>query len=428
MTEKPTWMNSLPVGWQLRAFKFVGEYLTSNVDKVPSELEEVVRLCNYTDVYKNDYIHLRLDFMQSTATQEEIDKYRLLVGDVVITKDSEAWDDIAVPALVIEDADDLVCGYHLAILRANPKFLDGRFLFRCVQSKVLRQFMELEARGVTRFGLGQDAIGRFPLPIPPLQIQRRIADFLDRETEYIDALIKAKEQMLLLLQEKRAAQISCMLTKGLHDNVSIKDSGVEWLGEIPDHWGIERAKRLFDLREEHSENGEEELLSVSHITGVTSRAEKEVNMFKAENMSGYKICKPNDLVINTLWAWMGAMGVAQQEGIVSPAYHVYTPKAYLTPDYVNLLCRAKPFVAEVIRFSKGVWSSRLRLYPESFFDMKLPVPPLSEQEAIVRKTAEYAEQDMKFQNSLKLSILLLLERRSNLITAAVTGKISEVLE
>lgn len=427
MTSKLAWTEHLPDSWQLRAFKFVGTYLTSNVDKVPSELEEPVRLCNYTDVYKNDFIHPGLDLMQATATFDEIAKFRLVVGDVVITKDSEAWDDIAVPALVIEEADDLVCGYHLAILRADPKILDGRFLFRCVQSKLLRQFLELESKGVTRFGLGQDAIGRFLIPVPPLSTQRRIADYLDRETAQIDALIEAKEQMLALLQEKRAAQISHMVTKGLDPNVEMKDSGLEWLGEVPAHWEVKRAKQLFDLREELSENGEEVLLTVSHITGVTPRAEKDVYMFKAEDMTGYKICKPNDLVINTLWAWMGAMGVAWQEGIVSPAYHVYTPKPAMYPDYVDLLCRAKPFVAEVIRFSKGVWSSRLRLYPESFLDMRLAVPPLEEQKEMVRRMAVFADQDRQFQKSLNDSISLLRERRSALITAAVTGQLEGVL-
>ena len=282
--------------------------------------------------------------------------------------------------------------------------------------------------GSTYDAVTVDDVRNMLISYPSLSSQRRIADYLDRETAQIDALIEAKEQMLALLQEKRAAQISHMVTKGLDPNAEMKDSGLEWLGEVPAHWEVKRAKQLFDLREELSENGEEVLLTVSHITGVTPRAEKDVYMFKAEDMTGYKICKPNDLVINTLWAWMGAMGVAWQEGIVSPAYHVYTPKPAMYPDYVDLLCRAKPFVAEVIRFSKGVWSSRLRLYPESFLDMRLAVPPLEEQKEMVRRMAVFADQDRQFQKSLNDSISLLRERRSALITAAVTGQLAEVLE
>ncbi len=417
------WIQQIPSGWEVKPLKRVAFHTVSNVNKIPSSDEEPVRLCNYTDVYKNDFITLNLEFMKSTATFEEIEKFGLLENDVIITKDSESWDDIAIPALVKETADDLVCGYHLALLRPDSEKLDGRFLLRCLQAKAIRLSLELEATGVTRFGLPKDAIGDLPLPIPPLEVQKRIADYLDSETTQIDALILEKERMLDLLEEKRAALISQAVTKGLNPSAPMKESGLEWLGKIPEHWKLERAKQFFTLREEVSEAGEEELLTVSHITGVTSRAEKDVNMFKAEDMTGYKCCQPGDFVINTLWAWMGAMGIAWQEGIVSPAYHVYTPGEQLKTEYVELFCRSKPFVAEVIRFSKGVWSSRLRLYPESFLDMKIPVPTLAEQSKIVATVAVETRKNAEFKKELDYSLELLRERRSALITAAVTGQL-----
>src|ERR1017187_2886595 len=104
------------------------------------------------------------------------------------------------------------------------------------------------------------------------------------------------------------------------------------------------------------------VLTVSHITGVTLRSEKDVNMFEAETTEGYKICKKGDLAINTLWAWMGAMGIAPCDGIVSPAYNVYTPGAEMDDGYVEALVRMPIFAQEITRYSTGVWSSRLRLY------------------------------------------------------------------
>ncbi len=181
--------------------------------------------------------------------------------------------------------------------------------------------------------------------------------------------------MLALLEEKRVALISRAVTRGLDPTAPLKTSGLDWLGDIPAHWEVERAKNLFSVRDQRSESGLEELLTVSHITGVTPRSEKDVYMFQADDKAGYKLCYPGDLVINTLWGWMGAMGISPLEGIVSPDYHVYTTKGLLLPEFVELLCRSKPFVAEVNRWSKGVWSSRLRLYPENFFEMRLPVPP-----------------------------------------------------
>src|SRR5262249_55626616 len=149
-----------------------------------------------------------------------------------------------------------------------------------------------------------------------------------------------------------------------------------------------------------SETGEEEMLTVSHITGVTPRSEKDVNMFEAETTEGYKLCYRGDLVINTLWAWMGAMGVSPLDGIVSPSYHVYTPSQELAGDYVDALVRTPNFAREVTRYSKGVWSSRLRLYPEGFFEVFLPVPPLPEQHSIVphiaKETAKLVDRHRDF--------------------------------
>jgi type I restriction enzyme S subunit len=416
-------LSSLPSGWQAVPIKAACYFTVSNVDKHSLEDEIPVRLCNYTDVYKNDRVSLDLELMSATATEDEIEKFRLEVGDVVITKDSESWDDIGIPAYVEASADDFVCGYHLAFIRPNSNLLDGRFLFRCIQSRPVALQLELEATGVTRYGLPKRAIGNALIPLPSLETQRLIADYLDRETARIDALVAEKEKMLALLEEKRAALVSRAVTRGLDPTAPLKPSGLDWLGDIPAHWDVERAKNLFSVRDQRSESGLEELLTVSHITGVTLRSEKDVYMFQADDKAGYKRCYPGDLVINTLWGWMGAMGISPLEGIVSPDYHVYTSKGLLLPEFVELLCRSKPFVAEVNRWSKGVWSSRLRLYPENFFEMRLPVPPHDDQRDIIADVEESQYKTKELAGAMQHSITLAKERRAALITAAATGLI-----
>ena len=165
-----------------------------------------------------------------------------------------------------------------------------------------------------------------------------------------------------------------------------KESGQDWLGSIPAHWSLLRAKRLFREVDERSKTGKEELLSVSHLTGVTPRRLKTVTMFMAESNVGHKVCCPGDLVINTLWAWMAALGVTRHTGIVSPAYGVYRPIAGggILPAYADHLLRTPMYAAEYQRRSTGVNSSRLRLYPEQFLRIPVFVPPLDEQAAIVR--------------------------------------------
>jgi type I restriction enzyme S subunit len=214
----------------------------SNVDKKSYEGQRQVRLCNYTDVYYNERISPDLPFMSATASDEEIETFMLRQGDVIITKDSETSNDIGIPAHVEEDMPDVVCGYHLCVLR--PFNVTGEFLFRAMQSRPTKAFFNVEASGVTRYGLGQDTIKDVLIPLPPREEQRRICDWIDRETARIDALIEKKTRFIELLREKRQALITRTVTKGLNVNVSLKPSGADWLGSVPTHWTVKPLKLL----------------------------------------------------------------------------------------------------------------------------------------------------------------------------------------
>jgi type I restriction enzyme S subunit len=270
----------------------------------------------------------------------------------------------------------------------------------------------------------EDFVKNFATGVPPISEQRAIAAFLDRETGRIDALITKKERQVALLGEKRAALLSRAVTRGLDPGVPMKETGVAWLGQVPAHWSVVRAKAVFREINERSESEDEELLTVSHITGVTPRSEKQVYMFMAETLEGYKRCKAGDLVINTMWAWMGALGTAFQDGVVSPSYNVYRfRQPNFEPRYYDRLFRTAEFVAEINRFSQGVWKSRLRLYPEEFFQIRIPYPPEEEQQVI----ADFLDCETKridvLIEKITEGITRLREYRSALISAAVTGKI-----
>lgn len=301
---------------------------------------------------------------------------------------------------------------------AQPRFL--AYLLRHAASQ---EWFEVLCNRSTIAHFTVEKFGEMWAWIPAATEQRAIAEYLDREIAHIDSLIAAKEKPLAFLAEKRQAIITRAVTRGLNPQAPLRDSGVHWLGEIPAHWKTERAKWLFRERDQRSATGEEELLTVSHITGVTPRSEKDVNMFEAETTEGYKICAARDLVINTLWAWMGAMGVAPVDGIVSPAYNVYEPGPQLEPGYVDALVRLLVFAQEVTRYSKGVWSSRLRLYPEGFFEAWFPLPRREEQREIVAYIAAETTKLDTLHAATQRTIALLRERRAALIGAAVTGQI-----
>jgi len=310
------------------------------------------------------------------------------------------------------------------LVRISPSAdFDGRFVAYWSESRHYWDQVNTSVVQSTIQNFSAAKYAELRLPTPLLETQRAIADYLDRETARLDALVASKERVLGLLAEKRRALITRAVTHGLDPRAPFRDSGIPWLGEIPAHWKIERTRWLFRERDERSESGEEELLTVSHLTGVTPRSEKDVNMFEAETTEGYKICLAGDLVINTLWAWMGAMGISRVKGIVSPAYNVYEPGSRLDPNFVDALVRVPTFTQEVIRYSKGVWSSRLRLYPEGFFEVFFPVPPINEQRAIVAHIATETAKLDAMRSATERTILLLKERRAALITAAVTGQI-----
>ena len=205
------WLGGVPVHWEVRRLKFVASYQNSNVDKKSYAGQKNVRLCNYTDVYYNEKITNNMDFMMATATDAEIKSMRLKEWDVVITKDSEDPADIGIPALVSEPLDNVVCGYHLTILRAKATDV-ARYLHRAIQSHPTRGHFFVESPGITRFGLNQDAIGDLVISVPPTSERKCIADYISHQATQIDQLIENTQQSISLLKEKRAALITAAVT------------------------------------------------------------------------------------------------------------------------------------------------------------------------------------------------------------------------
>ena len=419
------WVGALPDRYRAGRLSHVATAWTSNVDKHSVDGELSVRLCNYTDVYKNAAIGADLEFMSATATPEQVERFRLRRGDTVITKDSETPDDIGIPSYVEYEADDLVCGYHLAIVRPQPDRVDPRFLFWVMGSRpVLGQWSVLAA-GVTRVGIRSTDLTKVSIPLPPLDEQRAIADFLDEQTSRIDTLIDKQNQLVTALRERRAAVTDHLVWSGLDTTLPTSSTGIDTAPDAPMHWARTRAKVLFFERDATSTDGSEELLTVSHLTGITPRSQKNVTMIEAESHEGYRLVEAGDLVINTMWAWMGALGVSPYAGMVSPAYGVYgfRDPSGVDPGYFDGLVRSRQYVTEMTRHSRGIWSSRLRLYPDAFLRLPIVVPPLAEQRAIAAELTAQTTRIDKIIEKVENHIGLAKERRAALITAAVTGEI-----
>ena len=298
--------------------------------------------------------------------------------------------------------------------------------FHLVFGKYLLEHLDLNkqairtAQPLINTEIVEETIGFFP----PLPTQHRIATYLDRETTQIDALIAAKERLLLLLAEKRQALITRAVTRGLDPAVKMKDSGVEWLGEVPEHWEVVRLASIFKERDTRCEP-ELPLLEVSINSGVIIREfSKDSIESVASDFNIYKVARPGDVVFNKMRMWQGAVGIAPTDGLVSPDYTVAYSDDSILADFANILFRTKQFSAECARHSHGIVWDRLRLYWEGFREINIALPSRKEQQEIV----SFIRQKVGLMDSLIVitnqSITLLKERRSALISAAVTGQLT----
>ena len=202
-----------------------------------------------------------------------------------------------------------------------------------------------------------------------------------------------------------------------------KDSGVEWLAEVPKHWTLKRFKQIFTERGERSVDGSEELMSVSAYYGVKPRLETlddGDHLSRADSLEGYKICRTNDLVMNIMLAWNRGLGFSWADGIVSPAYSVFYITDGSNPKYLDYLVRSDEMTRYYKAFSSGVIDSRLRLYPESFGRLYVAMPNLEEQTQIASfLDHETGRIDALIEEQQRL-IELLTEKRQAVISHAVT--------
>ena len=209
------------------------------------------------------------------------------------------------------------------------------------------------------------------------------------------------------------------------DPRELKESGLVWLGRIPRHWRVARAKTFLRCIDNRSVAGQEDLLTVSSDRGVIPRASAAVTMFKAASYIGHKLCWPGDLVINSLWAWSRGLGVSGYHGIVSTAYGVYRPRnpPDVVPAFVHALVRSTPFNWELRVRSKGIWISRLQMTDEAFLGAPFPIPPLPEQRAIARFLGHADRRIRRYIRAKERLIELLEEQKQAIIHQAVTGQI-----
>lgn len=427
------WIGDIPKHWEFKRLKFVATANPSSIDKKSVEGESAVRLCNYTDVYNNEFITPDLEFMQATASDAQISKFTLNKGDVLATKDSEDPADIAVPAVVKENLPGIVCGYHLTHIKPDSKLLNGFYLFRLFQSHQFNQQFTVKANGVTRYGLPASAFSDAYVSLPPLSEQKAIAKYLNEKTNLIDATITKKQRLIELLQEERTALINKVVTRGLADSVPMKESGVEWLGMVPKHWKIRKFKYLVDSIKgggtPSTDNsafwkGDIPWVSPKDMkTDIIHSTEDYITTLALENSTTTLVEKDSILIVvrsgilkHTLPVATNAIPVTLNQDMKAIRSNNEVTNQYLywmIVGYDQLL----------LTFTKKIGATVDSLNMESLYNFYFTYPEIDEQNEIIRYILKRRSAIDITIKKITLEVAYLQEFRTSLINEAVTGKI-----
>jgi len=417
------WLGEIPEQWEVIKIKWlVAIKITDGPHETPIFSETGYPFISAEAIQNN-----KIDFNRRRGNIDKelhrhyCKKCKPLKDDILMCKSGSTTGKVA----IVDTDIEFSIWSPLALIRANKIIIIPKFLFYSMLEQSFQEQVQLSWSFGTQPNIGMGIIENLYLIVPPPEEQKAIAYFLDHKLEQIEQYIRNKQRLIELLNEQKTAIINRAVTKGINPNAPMKHSGIEWLGEIPAHWELKRAKYYLYEVDERSQTGTEELLSVSHITGVTPRSEKNITMFQAESYEGYKTCKIGDIVCNIMWAWMGALGISNYSGIVSSSYGVYRQitSENFSSAYLDYLIRTHTYIYEYNCRSKGIRLSRLRMYTEDFFDILLIKPPKEEQQKILNYIEIESDKIALAIAQIEKEIELIQEYRTTLISDAVTGKI-----
>lgn len=398
----------------------VAEVSVSTVDKHTVEGEVPVRLCNYVDVYKNNAIVDGLDFMSVTATPDEIRRFSIAPGDTLFTKDSETADDIGVPAYV-QTSSPLVCGYHVAIARPRERVVHPRYLYWSLASSAAAQQWQVLATGVTRVGLRQSDIGKLSIWMPDLREQAVIADFLDRETAKIDALIGKQDALVDRLRERHRAAVAQAVE-------AVLDPGS---GARLKHFVTEMRQGWSPQCESVPADGVTEwgVLKTGCVNGGVFRPEENKLLPADVEPRVETVVRRGEIVMSRASTrdLVGSAAVVEAEYprlmLSDKTYAITVDRRVADPWFVSSFL-GTPRLRQAIELeATGASQSMQNVSKEDLLNLPMPLPPVAAQVEVARALLVDAPKvDAMVDKAEQLSAKL-RERRAALITAAVTGRL-----
>ena len=403
------WIGLIPKEWKLAALKQIGTYINGYAFKPEDWTDSgkpIIRIQDLTgSMGSPNFYNGELD-----------SKYLVSKGDILVswaaTLDAFIW-----------EKEEGWLNQH--IFKALPSS-DVNYQFFYWLIKLAMENMNNDNKhGIVMQHVTTKVFGNFVVSIPSIDEQQKIAYYLDKVCGEVDEMVALQETMIEELKAYKQSVITEAVTKGLNPNAPMRNSGIDWIGEIPEHWEVRRIGRLFKLRDEKNYKPMEEvqLLSLYTGIGVFPHGEQEERGNKAVTVEGYKVVHKNDIVVNIILAWMGAIGVSDYDGVTSPAYDVYIPDfTKVVPHYFHYVFRTKGIAAECYKYGRGIMMMRWRTYSSEFKQISVPYPSIEEQQQI----ASYLDAKCSEIDSLialkQAKIEELKEYKKSVIYEYVTGK------
>lgn len=413
------WIGDIPSEWEIRKIKNVCSIYTGNSikDNEKNNFTDSTNAIPYIATKEIDASSSKINYDNGMYIKRDDENFKVAPQNstLMCIEGGSAGKKIAYLNQDVCFVNKLCC--------FSAKSLDGKFLYYYLKSPSFKSEFELHISGLIG-GVSQGELREFAIPAPPLHEQKRIADFLDSKVTEIDKIISETKASIENYKEYKQSVITEAVTKGLDKNVPMKETDSEWIGQIPSHWKYTRIQNLYELIDIRNTDPNALLLSLYTAIGVRPRNELEEKGNKAITVIDYKKVQKNDVIVNKLLAWMGAIGYSDYEGVTSPDYDVYRSKenANVVRGYYDNYFRHTLFKNDCYKYGHGIMLMRWRTYPEELLRIKVPNPPYQEQISISKYLNYKCMEIDKLISEKEKLITNLEEYKKSLIYEYVTGK------
>jgi type I restriction enzyme S subunit len=417
------WLGEVPAHWEHLALGRIGRFWKGSGGTKEDEVPDGIPCIRYGDLYSK-YGTFITEARSFIAPERAVDYTPVRFGDLLFAGSGETLDEIGKSAVNLIESD-VVCGGDVLLFRPNREILP-RFLGYAADCPSSIHQKACMGRGITVMHIYADELKYLQVALPSIAEQSAIVRFVDHADRRIRRAISAKQKLIALLNEQKQAVIHRAVTRGVDPNVRLKPSGVDWLGEVPEHWDVLRVKNILRAVDERSVTGAETLLSLRRDHGVVVFAEHFSRPPQGATTVGYKLVAPSQIVVNRLQANNGLIFSSAVPGLISPDYSVFAVVRTASPEYVSALLRMPHYRAHFRRSARGLGTGTagfLRLYDDEFLATPIALPPRGEQERIMSALEAATAKETDGISGAERAVNLLREFRARLIADVVTGKL-----